>query len=163
MHGMVPAADDVRRREQRQVLEPQTSGFRLAVPVLPWMDDLVRLSDLGADDRYRVFDSNPLDRRRHQRPDKPKGILLFSGLALAREMASARYGKMRAWRMRNHQIPMLRARHLGRIAHDVMLVAVFRWLVQIARPRVMPVRAKSGSNSAGEFTSDEHLHLPGPR
>jgi len=67
--GFAPV-NNIGRFERRQILEPQTGRFSLAVPKLPRLDNLIRLADLAANDADGVFDADSRDRRIHQQPDK---------------------------------------------------------------------------------------------
>lgn len=64
------AGDDLCRQQFRQILKPQAGGFCLRVAELPWLDDLIGLSDAGADDADGVFKADMLNGSIQQRLDE---------------------------------------------------------------------------------------------
>ena len=66
MNPWVATIDNLRRHERREVLQPQTGAFGLAVPELPRLDALsevlkVRDPALGVFVHHRVLNGDPLD------------------------------------------------------------------------------------------------------
>jgi plasmid stabilization system protein ParE len=91
------------------------------VAELPRLYDLVGLSDFAANDRDGIFQRYARDRRVEQQPHEVQRFRLFFAFIL--EPARAGHGKMRARRVRYHQIPVV-AQY---VAHVTLMVRAWRF------------------------------------
>ena len=157
MYTSLPSFHDVRRPKLRKPFEPEACCLRLAVPELPWLDDLIRLPDLRRDHGYRVLDCNPGDRRGHKKTDKIERPLLPTVRDLLCEVPRAAHGKVSAWRVRDHHVPA-HAKKVADIAPDVEVAVVVAWQ-KIAGERVEAAFTKRLPDDAGKFAGDKNAQL----
>lgn len=142
------------RLEGRQVLQPKTGCLAGVVTKLPRLNGLVRLPDAAGNNRNGVLDGDAANWGIHQQTDKGQGIL--GQLRVAQASGSpvhATNGKVGAWRVCNHQVPML-VEHITNIA----LVMVARLIAgqQVARPRFPTFCRKSIADSSRVFTGYQY-------
>src|SRR6478736_7004474 len=113
---------------------------------LPRLNDLIRLANFAADDAHRILYADPAYLTilkavwLHQVAHELQRLRLLLPLVL--EPASAADGKVRAWRVSNHQIPMLIC---GQDLPHITLVMEWRIIIrwqQITAPRIVPTATK---------------------
>src|SRR6516225_1181080 len=102
-----------------QVFQPQACGLCLAMPELPWLNDLIRLADLRAYDADGIFQGNLLDRCVEKPAHKSKRPLLFR--FSVPEPPCTRDCKIGAGRMSDHDVPII-AKDFQDVLPDVKLV-----------------------------------------
>ena len=105
MHLCLAPINYLRRLEQWQVLQPQAGCLGFAVAKPPWLDDLMGGGNGSADNAHRILDAPPIYWCRHQQAHEVQRLNLL--LLLTVKVPAAANRKMRAWRMRHHQIPAI--------------------------------------------------------
>jgi hypothetical protein len=105
MHFGFATINYLRWLEQRQILQPQACRLGFAVAKPPRLDDLMGGGDGSADNAHRILDAPPIYWCRHQQAHEVQRLNLL--LLLTVKVPAAANRKMRAWRMRHHQIPAI--------------------------------------------------------
>tara|TARA_R110001583_G_scaffold182050_1_gene339620 strand:+ start:9800 stop:10063 length:264 start_codon:yes stop_codon:yes gene_type:complete len=80
MDSGLAAFDNVGGLQERKSLQPVTSLFDLAMPELPRLDVLVRLSDASADNGDGILQCDARDRSVEEGADKRQSLLLLDAL-----------------------------------------------------------------------------------
>jgi urea transporter len=110
----------------------------------------------AANNADRVLDAPTIDWCRHEQPHKIQRLSLLALLAV--EMPAAGHRQMRAWRVRNHQIPFV-AQHLLDWLLQVPSRIAFAWQ-QVTTPPVMPMAAERIADPSAVFAGNEYPHSP---
>jgi hypothetical protein len=97
------------------------------MPELPRLDDLVGLSYPAADNAHRVFKAYPGDWSGQEKTDKLKGFSLPAVASLRFKEASAANCQVRAWRMADHQVPLLDDAGTEQMAHVTLIMKPWRF------------------------------------
>ena len=97
------SVNNIRRFKQRQILEPEAGCFRLPMPELPWLDDLIGLTPIGAEKPHGVFQGDARYRHLQQVAHKLQGHALLRELVLP--PTGPAVGNMCAGREANHHVP----------------------------------------------------------
>ena len=150
MHSRHSSINNLRWAQQRKILEPQARRFDFAVPILPRLDHLVRLSDARGNDRDWVLQRDLRHRRIEQKPNERERLGLL--LLLQMKPTCTRNGEMRARRMGHHQIPALAQQR-----HYVPLDVVGRVRIagqQVTGPSIVTGSAESVSHPARVFAGN---------
>ena len=104
MYARLPAVNNVRRHQIRQILEPQTCRLSFAMPKLPRLNDLIGLANVTANDANGVLQRDTWYGRRKQRFHEFQCFGLLH--TLLPKPAGTAYGKVGTRRVRDHQIPL---------------------------------------------------------
>jgi hypothetical protein len=104
----------------------------------------------SADNAHRILDAPPIYWCRHQQAHEVQRLNLL--LLLTVKVPAAANRKMRAWRMRHHQIPAISQYILNRLLQVPLRIGLA--LQQIAAPCVMPATAKCIADAGAVFTSN---------
>ena len=157
MNPVTATTYDVGRGQQGEALEPKASRLRLAVPVLPRLNDLRGLRDAGRDDADRILQGNLGDGTTKERANEVEGGLLKPLLTF--EPSSAADREMSARRMCNHQIPIVAEKRRD-ITYDV-LPRTLRG-EEVTRPRIVTASRECVTDRARKLTRDEDFHASKP-
>ena len=157
MNPVTATTYDVGRGQQGEALEPKASRLRLAVPVLPRLNDLRGLRDAGRDDADRILQGNLGDGTTKERANEVEGGFLKPLLTF--EPSSAADREMCARRMCNHQIPIVAEKRRD-ITYDV-LPRTLRG-EEVTRPRIVTASRECVTDRARKLTRDEDLHASKP-
>ena len=137
-----------------QVFKPQAGGFCLALPELPWLNDLIRLADLRAYDADGVFQGNLLNRCVEKPAHKAKCPLLF--WFSVPEPAGTGNCEIGAGWMSDHDVPAI-TQEFKNIPPYVKFIIAFTWK-KITRPEIVSMGTECITDNPGEFTGNETFH-----
>ena len=141
------------RHQLWQTFQPQARCFRFPVPELPWLNDLVRLSDACRNDTDWIFQCNSRDRGIEQCLDKDQGFGLLPDLVF--EPATSAHRQMRARWMRNHQVPP----HVQQFGDITLVVWPFHFCGQEITAHCVVIKSTEGvSYSATVLTGNKNPH-----
>jgi hypothetical protein len=80
MHTRNAPRNDIGCPKQRQSLQPKTRCLYFAMTELPRLEHLIGLTNMAGDNRNRIFQRYPPNRRDNQLPDKIQRLSLLSTL-----------------------------------------------------------------------------------
>jgi hypothetical protein len=123
MYARLPSIDNISGGKKRQVLQPETCCFCFSMPELPRLNDLIRLANPRADNANRILKSNVPDGGTKQVAHKLKRQTLL--ILLLVKPSCATDSQMRAWWVRNHQVPTI-VEYVNHVALDVWAWAFSR-------------------------------------
>jgi hypothetical protein len=124
---------------------------------LPWLDNLIWFPDSAADHGYRVFKGDTVNWGVKELANETQCLLLLS--LFARKPSGTTDGKMRAGRMRDHQVPS------SSEDRQNVTFKMGSWRLarqQITGPRIVALRNKGIADDAGKFTGNEDVYRVTP-
>lgn len=131
------------------------------MPEPPRLYDLIRPPDARTKHSYWILQCDHGDRRRQQERHESDGFGLLSSSVRPVDPTVTARGEVRAWRMRDHQIPTSAGGdQLTHVSLIVWPAIGLRWQ-QVARPCVVAACDESIADAATEFARHEDTQLAG--